>query len=98
MTASASGTSPARTPALALAVILLTGALAAPASAAPSRALPRPALPASPSCASLLSYARQTARRTGGRTGVPTRTPVMQAQLLESPPSVTGDAITAQPP
>ncbi|HEV2776765.1 MAG TPA: beta-propeller domain-containing protein [Solirubrobacteraceae bacterium] len=72
---------------------VLAAGLVAPVSApAASKRLVKPsALPAFPSCASLLSYARRNARRTGGRTGVPTRAGVLQAQVLEGP--VQNDAV-----
>ena len=72
---------------------VLAAGLVAPVSApAASKRLVKPsALPAFPSCASLLSYARRNARLTGGRTGVPTRAGVLQAQVLEGP--VQNDAV-----
>ena len=68
---------------VALAVLLLTLPAGAPAAA---KAPVKPAaLPAFASCKSLLGYARRNARRTGGRTGVPMRAGVLQAQVLTSP-------------
>ena len=70
----------------------LSACLLAPAAAPAAKRLVKPsALPAFPSCASLLSYARRNARITGGRTGVPTRAGLMQAQVLEGP--VANDVI-----
>ena len=77
----------------ALAVLLLGMPATAPAAA--KRTTKPSALPAFASCASLLGYARRNARRTVGRTGVPMRAGVLQAQVLTSPvatdalPSVT---------
>jgi len=82
----------------ALVALALLGALAlcllAPAAspAAAKRLVKPSALPAFPSCASLLSYARRNARITGGRTGVPTRAGVLQAQVREGP--AQNDVIT----
>ena len=90
MSASASRTSPARGLAHTAPAALLACAcaLALPA-AAPAAKRARPsALPAFASCASLLSYARTNARRTGGRTGVPTRAGVLTALRLDAPPPV----------
>jgi len=70
---------------------LVLAALAAPAMA--PAASPKPpgspsALPAFSSCGSLLSYVRRNARRTGGRTGVPTRAGAVVPQVLSAPPAV----------
>lgn len=86
-------TSPARRPGAAaawMAAVACLGALALPAAApAATKRLVKPsALPAFPSCASLLSYARTNARRTGGRTGVPTRAGVLMPLVLDAPPPV----------
>ena len=73
-----------------LLVALLLAALGAPATApaaSSKRAGSPSALPAFSSCGSLLSYARRNARRTGGRTGVPTRAGVVVAQVLGAPPA-----------
>jgi uncharacterized secreted protein with C-terminal beta-propeller domain len=65
---------------------LLALLLATPAVAPAAKRLTKPsALPAFPSCTSLLGYARRNARRTGGRTGVPTRAGVLLAQQLRPP-------------
>jgi uncharacterized secreted protein with C-terminal beta-propeller domain len=73
----------------------LSACLLAPAAAPAAKRLVKPsALPAFPSCASLLSYARHNARITGGRTGVPTRAGLMQAQVLDGPVGAN-DAIVA---
>ena len=45
----------------------------------------RPSCRRSRSCASLVSYAHRNARRTGGRTGVPTRAGGIVPQVLVSP-------------
>ena len=92
------------------AVAALTASLLAPAAApAAKRAVKPVALPAFPSCASLLSYARTNARRTGGRTGVPTRAGVLMPLVLDAPlppsaavadgvaPSVPGTTAQAAP-
>lgn len=78
--------------------VLLAFVLAAPATApAAAKRLTKPsALPAFPSCTSLLAYARRNARRTGGRTGVPTRAGVIAPQVLMPP--VQADAVTALSP
>jgi uncharacterized secreted protein with C-terminal beta-propeller domain len=69
----------------------------AAAAAAPKRAA-RSALPAFSSCTSLVSYARRNARRTGGRTGVPTRAGLLAPQVLSSPgPVATDTAATGGP-
>jgi len=75
-----------------LAVLVL--ALPATAPAAAKRPVKPSALPAFASCASLLGYARRNARRTGGRTGVPTRAGVMEPQVLAGPVQ-TDDAAPA---
>ena len=81
---------------LAALAALSCGLLAPPAAPAAAKRLVKPsALPAFPSCKSLLSYARRNARLTGGRTGVPTRAGVLQAQVLEGP--VQADVVTAMP-
>ena len=91
MTASAHRTPSAlrlRTALVVLAALaaLSCGLLAPPAAPAAAKRLVKPsALPAFPSCKSLLSYARRNARLTGGRTGVPTRAGVLQAQVLDEP-------------
>ncbi len=78
----------------ALLVALLAAAIAMPSSAAAATRKAKPsALPAFPSCASLLSYARTNARRTGGRTGVPTRAGVLIPQVLATP--ARGDAVAS---
>ncbi len=72
--------------AAALAALIAAALLALPATApAAKRAVKPSALPAFPSCKSLLGYARRNARRTGGRTGVPTRAGVAVAQPLMTP-------------
>jgi uncharacterized secreted protein with C-terminal beta-propeller domain len=98
-------TPPARRPKLAAAVLIAfvagAGALVLPAAApAAKRPAAKPsALPAFPSCASLLSYARTNARRTGGRTGVPTRAGVLMPLLLDAPPpSVAIDGVAPSAP
>ncbi len=50
----------------------------------------KPALRAFGSCASLLTYARANASRTGGMTGVPTRASAADPQVLTTPPIVDG--------
>jgi len=73
---------------------LLAVVLALPAPAPAAKRLVKPsALSAFPSCASLLGYARRNARRTGGRTGVPTRAGVLDVQVLDRP--VQSDALQA---
>jgi len=70
----------------------LAGVLAVPAaSPAATKRAPKAALPAFPSCTSLVSYARRNARRTGGRTGVPTRAGLLVPQVLSSPGPVATD-------
>ena len=79
------------------ALLALAVALGAPAAAPAAKRPAKPsALPAFTSCKSLLGYARRNARRTGGRTGVPTRAGVMTAQVLSAP--VQTDAVTALSP
>jgi uncharacterized secreted protein with C-terminal beta-propeller domain len=70
----------------------LAAVLAVPAAApaAPRRAA-KSALPAFGSCASLVSYAHRNARRTGGRTGVPTRAGAVMPQVLVAPEAVATD-------
>ena len=105
MTASAQRRTPF-TPRAALvalaAVAALAAGLLAPAPAPAAKRLVKPsALPAFPSCASLLSYARTNARRTGGRTGVPTRAGVLLPLVLDAPfgPDVAvADSPTAPSP
>jgi uncharacterized secreted protein with C-terminal beta-propeller domain len=81
-----------------LAVALAVG-LAAPATAPAAKRSHRPsALPAFGSCASLLSYARRNARRTGGRTGVPTRAGAFVPQVLSAPPAAVGTDSGPAPP
>jgi len=71
---------------LAALVALLALVVALPSSASAAKRLEKPsALPAFPSCKSLLGYARRNARRTGGRTGVPTRAGVLVPQVLSGP-------------
>ncbi|MGH2942933.1 MAG: beta-propeller domain-containing protein [Solirubrobacteraceae bacterium] len=94
MTAPACSTSSASNRGLAALAALLAVVLAVPSAAPAARRPAKPsALPAFQSCASLLGYARRNARRTGGRTGVPTRAGVLQAQVL-APPAPT-DALAA---
>jgi uncharacterized secreted protein with C-terminal beta-propeller domain len=96
MTTSAHRTpSASRTALAAVAVFaVLSACLLAPAAAPAAKRLVKPsALPAFPSCASLLGYARRNARITGGRTGVPTRAGLMQAQVLDGP--VANDVVVA---
>ena len=79
------------------ALLVLALLAAAPATAPAAKRLTKPsALPAFPSCKSLLGYARRNARRTGGRTGVPTRAGVITPQVLTTP--VQSDAVTALSP
>jgi Beta propeller domain len=74
-----------------LAAALALG-LATPATGPAAKRSQRPAaLPAFGSCTSLLSYARRNARRTGGRTGVPTRAGAFVPQVLSAPPAVAVD-------
>ncbi|MDX6718673.1 MAG: hypothetical protein QOJ63_927 [Solirubrobacteraceae bacterium] len=75
-------------------------AAAAPAAAAPARTSRPSALASFGSCASLLSYARHNARRTGGAPGVPTRAGAVQPQVLSAPgPMATDTApVGAQAP
>jgi len=81
----------------ALACLVVVGLLAAPASAPAAARLTKPsALPAFPSCKALLGYARRNARRTGGRTGVPTRAAIIEPQVLAPP--VQADAAPAAAP
>jgi uncharacterized secreted protein with C-terminal beta-propeller domain len=75
----------------ALLAVLLANPAAAPA--ATKRLVKPSALPAFPSCASLLGYARRNARRTGGRTGVPTRAGVVVPQVLATPPPAGAEAL-----
>jgi hypothetical protein len=80
---------------------LLLAALAVPATApaaARKRAGSPSALPAFNSCGALLSYARRNARRTGGRTGVPTRAGAVVPQVLEAPLAVQALSDTAGRP
>ncbi|HVF77016.1 MAG TPA: beta-propeller domain-containing protein [Solirubrobacteraceae bacterium] len=92
-------TAAARAALAALVVLLLALPAAAPAAA--KRTAKPSALPTFPSCKSLLGYARSNARRTGGRTGVPTRAGVLVPQVLAGPlrtdalPSVTANAPAA---
>jgi uncharacterized secreted protein with C-terminal beta-propeller domain len=80
-----------------VALAALTVVLALPPGAAAAKRLVKPsALPAFPSCASLLGYARRNARRTGGRTGVPTRAGVLDVQVLAPP--VRTDVLNAPAP
>lgn len=79
---------------------LLLAALAVPAAAPAAtrkRAALPSALPAFNSCGALLSYARRNARRTGGRTGVPTRAGAIVPQVLEGPVAVQALSDTAAP-
>jgi uncharacterized secreted protein with C-terminal beta-propeller domain len=86
MTAMAVALAAALAPAAALA-----GPAAEPAAAS-ARARTASALPAFSSCGELVRYARRNARRTGGRTGVPTRAGVVVAQTLGAPmPQVAVD-------
>ena len=92
MTASAQRRTPLHQGALVAlaAVTALAAGLLAPAAAPAAKRPVKPvALPAFPSCASLLSYARANARRTGGRTGVPTRAGVLMPLVLDAPPPPT---------
>jgi uncharacterized secreted protein with C-terminal beta-propeller domain len=78
----------------ALAAVVAAVALALPPAAPAAKRLVKPsALPAFSSCTSLLGYARRNARRTGGRTGVPTRAGVLDAQVLAPP--VQSDVLQA---
>ncbi|MEA2224681.1 MAG: hypothetical protein QOH83_3057 [Solirubrobacteraceae bacterium] len=80
-----------------VALAALTVALALPPAAPAAKRLVKPsALPAFPSCTSLLSYARRNARRTAGRTGVPTRAGVLDVQVLAAP--VRTDVLQAPAP
>ena len=102
MTASAHRTPSALRAALVTLALLaaLSACLLAPAAApAAAKRLAKPsALPAFPSCASLLSYARRGARITGGRTGVPTRAGVLQAQVLDAPAlAIVADSAPSAP-
>ncbi|MEA2150826.1 MAG: hypothetical protein QOD69_2656, partial [Solirubrobacteraceae bacterium] len=86
-----------------IAGLLVVGAVAVPTTAsaatvARKRAAAASALPAFPSCGALLSYARRNARRTGGRTGVPTRTGIVVPQVLEAPVGVQALSDTAGAP
>ncbi|MFP5363398.1 MAG: beta-propeller domain-containing protein [Thermoleophilia bacterium] len=83
----------------ALAAAALAIALPAAAPAAAKRPVKPSALPAFPSCKSLLGYARRNARRTGGRTGVPSRAGVLQPQVLASPAptEMAMPSVAAQP-
>jgi uncharacterized secreted protein with C-terminal beta-propeller domain len=82
------------------------GSGATPRKATTPRVVPKPivrrasALPAFDSCASLLRYARRNARRTAGRTGVPTRAGAIVPQVLTSPGPVALDSTgtPVQPP
>ena len=74
----------------------LAGLLVAPATAPAAIKRPKPsALPAFSSCASLVSYARRNARRTGGLSGVPTRAGAVVAQRLIAPPPLVADSAPA---
>ena len=78
-----------------LAAVLL---LPAPAPASTARKSRPSALPAFSSCPALLSYARRNARRTGGRTGVPTRAGAFETQVLSAPgPVAREDAASSTP-
>ncbi|MEA2190549.1 MAG: hypothetical protein QOI73_670 [Solirubrobacteraceae bacterium] len=91
----ARGTTRLRPAALATALIAI---LAVPVPATAARRAQRPtALPAFGSCASLLSYARHNARRTGGFTGVPTRAGAIEPQVLSAPSRVAADQAVASP-
>jgi hypothetical protein len=81
------------------ALVALAALLALPPAAPAANRLAKPsALPAFPSCTSLLSYARRNARRTGGRTGVPTRAGIVVPQVLDAPVGVQPLSDTAGAP
>jgi hypothetical protein len=75
---------------------VLATSLPAPAAAAARKRGPS-ALPAFSSCASLLGYARRGARLTGGASGVPTRTGVVEPQILSAPAPVAMDSAGSIP-
>jgi hypothetical protein len=82
-----------------LLALVILAALALPASApAATRKRAPAALPAFNSCGALLSYARRNARRTAGRTGVPTRAGVIVPQVLDAPVTVQALNDTAGAP
>ncbi len=71
----------------------LAAALAMPAAApAAAKRVSKSRLTAFSSCASLVSYAQRNARRTGGRTGVPTRAGGIVPQVLSTPGPVALDS------
>ncbi len=72
-----------------LAAVVAAPVAAPAAQGATKRA--KTALPAFHSCASLVSYAHRNARRTGGRTGVPTRAGGIVPQVLSTPGPVATD-------
>jgi len=80
--------------ALATMLIGLLAAAVEPAQAASKRSA-KPTLKRFASCTSLVRYARHNARRTGGRTGVPTRVAAAEPLVLGSPGPATAEPMAA---